>query len=385
MKNLPRISIGLDNFRACLLELGLDALEGVKIHVGGTNGKGSTVNFLCEALMTNYKVATFQTPELFERNDIIQIDKKSISPELFKELYHRYLWAIEKYSLCLFEAELVIAFSYFKDRAPDYIIVEVGLGGQKDPTNVLTYDLALITNVGLDHQEYLGSTLEQIATTKAGIIKNATPVITGATQDEVRAIFAEFAIANGCAFVEVGDYKYRDKILDCLGYRIGPLANDYQVKNIALAISALEYLRKNGTILQKDAIIRAIENSGLPGRFSQVNERLIVDGAHNVPGIEALLVNLKNFDDPLVVFNSFADKDYQNMYRLLLDKKYRVVIYYDDHPRSIRQGDLKGDSIASLSELEQLVSRNEITVVCGSLHFALKIYRHFKKQEKKEG
>ncbi len=381
MENLPRISIGLDNFKSCLKELELDCLPGFKIHVGGTNGKGSTVNYLCEILMTNYKVATFQTPELFERSDIIQVDKLPIDPEIFNKLYHRYFFAIEKYSLCVFEAELVIAFAYFKTQNPDFIIIEVGLGGQKDPTNVLNYDLAMITNVSLDHQEYLGNSIEQIASAKAGIIKNATPVITTATKKEVLAIFKQAALEANCPLETVVAPVIHDGILEYRSCRIGPICNSYQAANIALVLAAVEFLRKKGTILRNDAIIRAIETATLPGRFSRVSDSLIVDGAHNVAGIEALMGNLKDFEDPLVVFNSFFDKEYKKMYRMLEQNKFRVVIYYDDHPRSIRPGDLEGESISSIKQLESLIGQNKMTVVCGSLHFALKIYRHFKARQ----
>lgn len=383
MDNLPRISIGLDNFQACLQELDLADLPGFKIHVGGTNGKGSTVNYLTDVLMTNYQVATFQTPELFDRNDIIQINKQEISADLFWELHDRFLPAIQRYRLCVFEAELLIAFAYFKDQNPDFIIIEVGLGGLKDPTNVLAYDLALVTNVALDHQEYLGATLEQIAINKAGIIKMQTPVITTEHQDEVFAIFKAVAQNNNCPLIMPKAYRFENQILFYPGYAIGPLANNYQVKNIVLVLAAVEFLRKHGTILQKDAIIEAIENASLPGRFSQVNERLVVDGAHNVAGIQALLENLKNYKDPLIVFTSFQDKDYLEMYRLLKKNSYRVVIYYDDHPRSIKNGALEGPAVTSLAQLENLVNENEMTVVCGSLHFSLKVYRHFK--DKKTG
>ena len=176
-----------------------------------------------------------------------------------------------------------------------------------------------------------------------------------------------------------GSYSFANKILVYDGYEIGPIENNYQVLNIVLVLAAVEFLRKNGTILQKDAIIRAIENTSLPGRFSKVTDKLIVDGAHNIPGIRALMENLRELDDPLVVFNSFQDKNYLEMYDLLQEGNYRVVVYYDDHPRSIRPGAIDGDSISSLQELENLVEHNEMTVVCGSLHFALKIYSHFKK------
>ncbi len=375
MENLPKISVGLDNFRACLAELGMLDWQPKLIHVGGTNGKGSTVNYLTTILEQEYQVGTFQTPELISRNDIIQINHQPISKELFEATYRKYEPVITRYNLCVFEAELIIAFDYFQQFDLDFIIVEVGLGGTKDPTNALTYDLAVITNVSKDHQQFLGDTIAEIALNKAGIIKNATPIITGETNPDVIEIFKTQARQSGSTLITKKEYSYLDGILEYKDYRIEKIESNYQVKNIALALEIVDFLILSGIKLEKYDIINSIENSKLLGRFTRVRDNLIVDGAHNVAGIRELITNLRELESPLIVFNCFKDKDYRQMYQLLKDENYPVIIYYDDNERSITSEHLQGPHISTVEQLEKIVAASQMVVVCGSLKFCLKVYQ----------
>ncbi|MDO4670170.1 MAG: folylpolyglutamate synthase/dihydrofolate synthase family protein [Aerococcus sp.] len=303
--------LGLDTVSRLLALLDNPQEKYRTLHVAGTNGKGSTTYFLMNMLkMTGARVGTFTSPSLFEYNDRIQINGENITDER--------LIAISKKirKTCLghdlhpteFEWATVVAFLYFYEENVDFAVIEVGLGGRLDSTNVLKKpEITLITHIGLDHQETLGDTIPKIASEKAGIIKDHRPVVIYPQAKEAEDVLIETANAHHSPIIHPDPTKIEVTLRSVHEQRFnyGALSDitmhtlgNHQFYNAITAMEAIFYLRHQGRLMISDEAIKTgIANTRWPGRFERLNDDpvILVDGAHNEQGMAALADSLKTY------------------------------------------------------------------------------------------
>lgn len=376
------------------------------IHVGGTNGKGSTVTYIKSILLENgYNVGTFTSPYVVIFNERITLNNNYISDEDF--LYYGNLVInefenIENSGLRIpsfFEVMTIISFLYFKDKKVDFAVIEVGIGGLLDSTNVIKPLISLVTNVSYDHMEILGNTLEEIWDNKLGIMKPNTPFVVFDTpkhneQIRNRAIDynANLVMVNKNDIVDVSSkdgyysfsYKeYKNINLNMLGY--------HQVENATLAIEAIKQIKKLFNI-SDESVINGIKNSFWPGRLEVVNKNplIIIDGAHNIDGITKLNEFIKSIKPNYIrlVFAVSSNKDKTNMIKVIEENVEEIIFTHFMYKRSDESINLYNlskhsnkqinddlDSIIKTSLLEQ----NKITIFCGSLFFVSEVRSKFNK------
>lgn len=333
----------LDNFQKFMHDMA-DIQQALKcVHIGGTNGKGSTTNYIKEVLVkAGYRVGTFTSPALITRLDVIRINDINIDDRFVVEIANRYVETWLKYEISLFEIEVFIAVMYYLYQQVDIALFEVGLGGSLDATNIIHPLVAVNTNIGLDHVEYLGNSYESIAKAKAGIIKDGVDFITGEDKQECLDIFRDVCEQHHSQLLRVerihdiqdGDnvkYSYR-------GYNIvldSPAL--YQIKNSALAIETLLYLKDKGEIhFCDDDLIYGIFEAKWAGRFEILrdNPLIIVDGAHNREGVDELYRAARKFHDLKIIFSALKDKDTDYMIERLLELTYDITVCEFEHPRA---------------------------------------------------
>ena len=325
----------LDHFKALLEKLGNPQLKLKTVHIAGTNGKGSTTDYLRSILQTaGYKVGTFTSPHLEVHNDRIRINNVYISDEELLEYGNRFYTLIEENELSMFEIDTLIAIYYFCEKNVDIALFEVGLGGRLDATNVILPLVSLITSIGYDHMDILGHTLEEISFEKAGIIKENIPLITAEDKENCLFVFksvceersSDFLKIHPAKNVIIGDsiqYEYHHLII-----QLNTLAI-YQIKNSSLAIECALYLRELGYTISDENIRMGISSTQWKGRFETIslNPHIIIDGAHNMHGIDALVESTRLCKKPLIiVFSALKDKETEKMIHALVDIGDEVIV-----------------------------------------------------------
>lgn len=289
------------------------------IHVAGTNGKGSTSHMLASILQeAGYKVGLYTSPHLKDFRERIKINGKEISEAFVVEFIEKHKSFFESHSLSFFEMTVGMAFDYFSIEKVDIAIIEVGMGGRLDSTNIITPELSIITNIGLDHTQFLGNTLETIAFEKAGIIKSNVPVVIGETQPETKNVFKEIAATRHA------EIHFADQVEVINDYE-SDLKGDYQKKNKATVLCATQVIRENGFEVSEDAIksgfVKVVKNTGLNGRWQILQEepKIICDTAHNKEGLHYAMAQL--LKEPYkvlhMVFGVVNDKDVASILSLL--------------------------------------------------------------------
>ena len=280
------------------------------IHVAGTNGKGSTSHMLASVLHeAGFKVGLYTSPHLKDFRERIKVNGRMISKDAVSTFVAQNKTFFEANELSFFEMTVGLAFSYFEKKAVDIAIIEVGLGGRLDSTNVITPEVAVITNIGLDHTQFLGDTLSKIAREKAGIIKPNVPVVIGETLPESKVVFTEIADKNkaSISFAENQDAsKYETDLL-----------GDYQELNKRTVLSALNVLKNQGWKVSEKAVVKGlkntVQNTGILGRWQvlQDNPKVICDTAHNPDGLKLTLNQLKSetYERLHIVLGTVDEKD----------------------------------------------------------------------------
>jgi dihydrofolate synthase/folylpolyglutamate synthase len=340
------------------------------IHVAGTNGKGSVSHFIASILQeSGLKVGLYTSPHLIDFRERIRINGEMIPRDKVIEFVHLHREVFERIRLSFFEMTVGLAFSFFREERIDVAVIETGLGGRLDSTNVIMPCLSVITNIGHDHQEFLGNTLAKIASEKAGIIKPNVPVVIGETQEETAGIFIGRAEElNAPIFFADRDISLRNSrdnktgnILDGFdicrygkGYLFSlesPLKGDYQVKNIATVIGSIERLNESGYHIARDCMVKGIcritQNTGLMGRWQVIgsNPLTIADVGHNMEGIRYVVNQLSNLCHERLhfIFGMVADKDREEILSLLP----RDAVYYFCRagiPRALDQHQLAAEA-----------------------------------------
>lgn len=306
------------------------------IHVGGTNGKGSTSHLLAATLQdAGYKVGLYTSPHLVDLRERIKVNGTMIPIKNVIDFVDKYKNANLDIKPSFFELTMAMAFNYFKDERVDVAIIEVGLGGRLDSTNIITPDLSVITNISFDHTQFLGNTLTSIASEKAGIIKHNIPVIIGETTPETKIVFSEKAeeVQTSITFAEENNeiitYKYNNGslVLDTKNYGElnCALSGIYQIKNGNTVLNAINSLRKLGYNITKDNVSNAFSNvcktTGLMGRWMKFGEKplRICDTGHNIGGFTDIVKQLKQIDyrNLRIVIGFVNDKDVTHIMQLL--------------------------------------------------------------------
>ena len=261
------------------------------IHVGGTNGKGSCSHMLSSILQeAGYKVGLYTSPHLVDFRERVRINGEMISKDSVSEFMLHNFDFFESNNVSFFEMTVGLAFNYFSFNKVDIAIIEVGMGGRLDSTNIITPILSLITNISIDHTKFLGSNISDIAREKAGIIKEKTPIVIGETQDEIKSIFIDIANTKGSEIVFADDFIYDNYDCDLQGI--------YQKKNIKTVLKVSEILQQNdykiNDIHIKNALNRVSINTGLKGRWDiiQNNPMIICDTAHNIAALKEVISQL---------------------------------------------------------------------------------------------
>ena len=298
------------------------------IHITGTNGKGSTSHLIASILqLSGYKVGLYTSPHLVDFRERIRVNGKMISKEAVTDFVNRYLDMNFDGSPSFFELTMMMAFDYFRSCNVDYAIIEVGLGGRLDSTNIITPILSVITNISFDHTQFLGNTLPQIASEKAGIIKPGIPVVIGEDCPEIHDVFVKKAKTEGApiTFAEeqpaITCVKRENDFLQIdthdYGTIIGELSGECQTKNANTVLTAINWLKQFGVKITNEAVINGFRNvceiSGLMGRWMIVghNPRVVCDTGHNVGGIKYIVNQLKkeNYNTLHIIIGFVNDKD----------------------------------------------------------------------------
>ncbi|GAA4805414.1 folylpolyglutamate synthase/dihydrofolate synthase family protein [Litoribaculum gwangyangense] len=311
------------------------------IHVTGTNGKGSTSHMLASILQeSGYKVGLYTSPHLKDFRERIKLNGKEVSKQFVMGFIKRNKAFFEANQLSFFEMTVGMAFEYFSKQNVDIAVIEVGMGGRLDSTNIITPEVSVITNIGLDHTQFLGNTLEAIAFEKGGIIKPNIPVIIGETQKETSSVFNDLAKKNNSEIV------FADKNISEV-YK-SDLKGTYQEKNIRTVIQAIKILRKRGyRISQKHlekGLLKVKKNTGLLGRWQvlQENPQVVCDTGHNREGLVYVMKQLSEqvFDKLHMVFGVVNDKDLDTIIDLL-PKRATYYFCKPGIPRGLNANELK--------------------------------------------
>ena len=285
------------------------------IHIAGTNGKGSTCHMIASALQeAGYNVGLYTSPHLKDLRERIKINGKMISKMAVIQFVKKNKTAFEQIDLSFFEFVVALAFNHFANKKVDIAIIETGLGGRLDSTNIIKPDLSVITNISMDHTNLLGNTIEEIAIEKAGIIKKETPIIIGRKQTEIKYIFKEIAKKNNAPIIYSNMQKYDSD-----------LQGQYQIENINTVVTSLLELRKKGWRITKENIknglLNTTKNTGLLGRWHTLNKKplTICDIGHNEEGINSILKNIRKikYKNLHIVLGITDDKDIHKILNIL--------------------------------------------------------------------
>ena len=362
------------------------------IHVTGTNGKGSTIAFMRELFVAHGKtVGTFTSPHIVSIHDRICINGEPISDTDFirladkvKAMEQRLLETHDQ--LSFFELLTLIALLYFKEQGVDLVLLEVGIGGLLDTTNVVTGEIAVITSIGLDHQETLGNSLEEIAEQKAGIFKPGRAAVIANLAPEAQLVCQKIAEDLDVTLYQADrDFSFKSgnfssSLADLTQLKLG-LEGAYQEENAALALQAfLLFMTERGEKVNESAVRFALKTTSWAGRLEVVTEHTYLDGAHNLPALERLVEfvqeKIQQGYQPQILFGALKRKDYSGMLTYLTDHLPDTALYVTsfDYQGSLEEQDLSGyHRVASyrdfIDDFEKSAGEKDLLFVTGSLYF----------------
>lgn len=348
--------LGLESIRNLMQELGNVQEQLHIIHVAGTNGKGSVCAFLSAALTeAGYRVGRYNSPAVFERREVFRIGETMISKEEYATVFERVQTACEVLTKrgcphpTVFEVETAAAFLWFYEKKCDLVLLETGMGGETDATNLITHPVcSVLTSIGMDHMQYLGNTIEEIAKVKAGIIKKGCPVVALKQGDSVCEVIKNKAEECGsrCVLVEVPQYMQEAPIWGTTlqdvhyGSVHTALGGVWQRENLSLALAVLKLLEESDYSITKEAVQSGIAKTIWHGRYEvlQTEPLFIIDGAHNPIAAKRLKETIeKDFTNREIIYiiGVLADKEHEKMLRLLLPEAKAVFTVTPDSPRAL--------------------------------------------------
>lgn len=351
---------GLDNSLALDTYFAHPHTKYKTIHIAGTNGKGSTSHLLAAILQeAGYKVGLYTSPHLIDFRERIRVNGEKISQQYVVDFVEKHREYFEPVEPSFFELTMMMSFLYFADMHVDVAIIEVGLGGRLDSTNIITPDLSVITNISFDHMQFLGNTLEKIASEKAGIIKKDIPVIIGEAEGEVKTVFADTAERIGAPILFAEDeHIIQSSLRTASGWLFdtkyylhlkGELSGYAQIKNATTVLCAVKELQKIGYTIPSKAVYNGFayvtKLTGLMGRWQILQEshpKIVCDTGHNAAGIKYIAGQLVNekYDTLHIVLGMVNDKDIASVLEILP----RKAIYYFTKasvPRAMNERELQ--------------------------------------------
>lgn len=413
--------LGLENMRELLDRLGNPQDDLKFIHISGTNGKGSVLAYLSTILSgAGYRTGRYISPTLFSYRERIQVDEQKIE----KESLARHVTAIAKAidemkaenagNPTAFEVETALAFLYFKEKDCDIVVLETGLGGALDATNIIkTTVMEVIAPISMDHMEFLGDTLEKIAMQKAGIIKPHTSVVSASQEADAKKVLANVCKENLCSMYMVDPTQITDVIYDVEEQQFSyknwkdikiTLAGSYQILNAALALEGVEELRRLGYHLTDEQIRKGLYRAVWCGRFTLLskNPAVIIDGAHNPGAAKELKHSLNLYfkgKNLYYIFGVFQDKDYQEVIRLTAPMaKHIITVQTPGNPRALPANELKeavrlvNPSVEAAQSIQeavkkslQMAKKEDAIIIFGSLSFLGEAEKAVKGEEKNHG
>lgn len=373
------------------------------IHIAGTNGKGSVSHMLAAILQTaGYKTGLYTSPHLKDFRERIKDDGKMIEKEFVIGFTEKIKPLIEKIEPSFFEITVAMAFDYFAAQKVDVAVIEVGLGGRFDSTNIITPELSVITNIGWDHMNILGDSLEKIAYEKAGIIKQGIPIVVGETLPETKSVFEKIAAEKNAAIyfankkrnavnwqwqqheltveiAELGKTDHKKYLLDLSGI--------YQTKNLLTVLEACHQLNETGFTLNEDSIRRGLQQSkklnGLHGRWETIQDapKVILDVGHNEDGIKQIIqqLELTSYHELHIILGMVKDKEIDKVLSLF---PHNAFYYFTQAaiPRALQaeqlqskaaEHNLKGEIFSNVNEAIKIANakadKDDLILVCGSV------------------
>lgn len=416
--------LGLDRMEELLRRLGNPQDDLKVIHVAGTNGKGSVSKYLEEGLSAcGYKMGLYTSPYIETFNERIRYDGADISDEDLEYYGQKVVSAAEAMvadgldSPTEFEVVTAIAFLYFADRQADITILEVGLGGIGDSTNVVKSPLAsVITSISYDHMAQLGSSLAEIAVNKAGIIKTGCPVIANVPQRDAAKIIARKAYAMGSRLYDISGIRAAVSDETPFSQKVSmelyeksysdveiSMVGRHQAENLKTALATLEILRKSGAVkLDREALYEGLKRARQPGRFEVISEDplVIIDGAHNEAGAQALQETMaQHFAGKkiLLVAGILADKEIDSIVKFLTKITDHIIVTEPDNPRKLAAEKLAehvaefGAAAEAVSDVEAAVHRAkeladgyDVILFAGSLYLIGDVRRLWRNERGEE-
>ncbi len=398
----------LTNVKALCSHLGNPEQKFRSVHVAGTNGKGSVSHMLASVFQTaGYKTGLYTSPHLYDFRERIRINGQVVSQQFVTSFIDKLQPLIEEIEPSFFEITVAMAFQYFADQKVDIAIIEVGLGGRLDSTNIIHPELSVITNIGFDHTAILGNTLEKIAAEKAGIIKPNVPVVVGETKPETRQVFQRTADEKASSIywaeemLQPFETFLRDDTLNVAfrkqGGTIFSVASDltglYQVSNLRTALTAIEALQTLGWKLDDESVKTGLQQvksaTGLAGRWEVIQRAptIVLDVAHNEDGIRRMTEHLAtlSFRQLHIVIGMVKDKAVEKILALL---PASATYYFTQAaiPRALPAQELQqqalaagltGDVFANVNEALAAAKKNAATndfiLVCGSIFLVAEV------------
>ncbi|UCC16033.1 MAG: bifunctional folylpolyglutamate synthase/dihydrofolate synthase [Dehalococcoidales bacterium] len=388
------------------------------VHIAGTKGKGSTAAMIASVLThSGYRTGLFTSPHLHTFNERIRIDGGLITDEEITALVNRLQPEEEVVNekatygkLTTFELITVLGFMYFALKQVDFQVVEVGLGGRLDATNVVQPDVSVITTIGFDHMEVLGNTIPEIAAEKAGIIRQGGIVVSSSQVYEAEKVITRVCSDKNAQLIKVGtDITYQAKEYDINNQKLRvngrrdtyevtiPLIGDHQLVNAATAVATLEVLAEKGFSITKESIGEGLARVNWPGRLQLLSKKplLVVDGAHTPESARKMRESLEkyfSFDKAVVIIGSSSDKDISGIVEALTPLFTKAIITRSIHPRSMPADTIEkefrnrgvdttvvGDFSEALPAALSLAGENDLVCATGSLFIVAGVIEEAKK------
>ena len=402
-----KIKLGLDAMRSFMARVNNPEQKLKTVHVAGTNGKGSvSVTLLTILSEAGYRVGLYTSPHLSSVRERFRIGNSFISEETFARLATQIRDILGDEKITYFEFTTAIAFLWFAEEKLDLVVLETGLGGRLDATNIVTPLVSVITNVSMDHEAYLGNTIEAVAGEKAGIIKESVPVVTAVKKDaglaEVQAV---------CTEKNVQLYRYKEDFFATLTSRkrwhwsateslsstsyndlCCSMKGDYQIENASLALATIQLLQEYGLPVNDKSVRKGLASVHWPGRLESFSLdrsgkeiHYLLDGAHNPAGVESLVQTLKkecSYSRLIVIWGAMADKDLQTTLAAVAELAHSIVLTKPDGERSadpelllknvpmayVDKCKLLPTVESAISWVENFASSEDLILIAGSLY-----------------
>ncbi len=382
------VKLGLDNITNLLNHIGNPQEKLRTIHVAGSNGKGSTCSFLASILQElGYKVGLYTSPHFVKFNERIRVNGKIITDEEIIDFLETNKNYIDEFRPTFFEITTAMAFNYFKKKEVDFGIIETGLGGRLDATNIITPEASVITSISFEHSHILGNTLEKIAYEKGGIIKDNVPVFIGKLPDEATNEIAEIANFKQAKVYKISDMDF--KLLENRKelFKNIELKGRHQIANASLAINVISnILSVSDYKVLKRGLDNVVRNTGIQGRYEYFgkNKNVIFDAAHNLEGIQIFIEEFKKdivkFDNCNLIFGAMRDKQIGEMLSILSPSFSKIFVTSTNYDRAATAEEIfliakqKNIDVSQIKDPAAIVEKqiksdnNTCLVVLGSIY-----------------